>query len=289
MKILTIGSGFIADHLPYKIMSERLAVDAKQISAILDYYKPEAIVNCIGKTGRPNIDWCESHKVETSVANVAIPLLLAEACEKRSIHMVQVGSGCIYSGSSPSAMEHYQMNCFGGNGHQKWTEDTGWKEDNYANPVSYYSKSKYACDLILGELDHVTTLRIRMPISTKNHPRNLINKLKGYSHIIDIPNSVTFMDDLVRCVDWTIQNRLKGVFHVTNPTPLTAVQVMREYQKYVPSHTFEIISGAELDAITSAKRSNCITDSSKLSNAGFTMTPSDDALKSCMMEYIKNI
>jgi hypothetical protein len=64
---------------------------------------------------------------------------------------------------------------------------------------------------------------------------------------------------------------------------------MREYQKYVPSHTFEIISGAELDTITSAKRSNCITDSSKLSNAGFSMTPSEDALQKCMMEYIKNI
>lgn len=269
MKILTIGSGFIAEHLPYKIMSERLAVDSKQITAILDYYKPEIIVNCIGKTGRPNIDWCESHKAETAIANVTIPLLLAEACEKRSIHMIQVGSGCIYSGDASTK--------------------TGWKENDYANPVSYYSKSKYACDLILGEMSHVSTLRIRMPISTKNHSRNLINKLKGYSHIIDIPNSVTFMDDLVRCVDWSVQNRPPGIFHVTNPNPLTAVQVMSEYRKYVPSHTFKIISGAELDAITSAKRSNCITDSSKLSNAGFTMTPSEEALQSCMMEYVKNV
>lgn len=277
MKILTIGGGFVADHLPYKILNERIAIASGYIDLMLDEHKPDVLVNCIGKTGRPNVDWCESNKEATAVANTALPILLAEACAKKSVHLIQIGSGCIYFGPSPCK------------GETSGAKDPGWREDDFANPKSFYSKTKYACDLMLGSMKHVTTLRIRMPISTQNNPRNLINKLKGYKQVIDIPNSVTFMDDLTRCVDWAIKGTHTGIFHVTNPEPITAAQVMREYQKYVPSHTFEIIDEAQLDSMTVAKRSNCIIDSSKLKRAGFTMTPSQEALENCMAEYAKNI
>ena len=126
-----------------------------------------------------------------------------------------------------------------------------------------------------------------MPLSTKNNPRNFINKVKGYDKIIDIPNSVTFMDDFVRCVDWAIKEQKTGIFHVTNPDPISAVQTMIEYQKYIPDHKFSIINEKELDKITIAKRSNCILNTDKLSAAGFNMTPSKDALKECMLNYFK--
>jgi len=64
---------------------------------------------------------------------------------------------------------------------------------------------------------------------------------------------------------------------------------MREYQKYVPDHKFEVISEAELDSLTVAKRSNCIIYSRKLLSVGFKMTPSQEALESCMATYVKNL
>lgn len=270
MNIFTVGAGFVADHLNYQKIVERFDTSSKQIEHLLDIYKPDVLINCIGKTGRPNVDWCEANKETTASTNTALPILLAEACAKKSIHLIQIGSGCIYFGESPHA-------------------DSAWREDDFANPKSYYSKSKYACDLMLGGMKHVTTLRIRMPISTKNNQRNLINKLRGYKQVIDIPNSVTFMDDLVRCVDWAAKGTYTGTYHVTNPEPVTAAQVMREYQKYNPSHTFEIINEQQLDNLTIAKRSNCILSSEKLKSSGFTMTPSEKALKNCMAEYVKSL
>jgi dTDP-4-dehydrorhamnose reductase len=276
MKILTIGGGFVAEHLPYEVVSARINSE-EDVANVIKHYKPNVIVNCIGKTGRPNVDWCESHKEETAFANVAVPIMLAKGTAAAGVHLVQIGSGCIYFGPSPCK------------GETSGARDPGWREDDFANPKSFYSKTKYACDLMLGSLSHVTTLRIRMPISTQNTSRNLINKLKGYKQVIDIPNSVTFMSDLTRCVDWAIKGSHTGIFHVTNPEPITAAQVMQEYQKYVPSHTFEIIDEAQLDSMTVAKRSNCIIDSSKLKRAGFHMTPSQEALENCMAEYAKNI
>lgn len=315
MKILTLGNGFVSNHLPYEKILDRVYTDPENLDYILSKQKPDVIVNCIGKTGRPNVDECETNKTETYTANVALPALIAEWCHNHNVHLIQMGSGCIFFGESPNY--HYVQ----GNGNPipdpiktyslgdpnyelYWAKsfqrdlnlvlpykriDNGWREEDFANPKSYYSKTKYACDLLLGQMPNVTTLRLRMPVSTKNDPRNFINKVKGYRQVIDIPNSMTIMDDLVRCVDWAAKESKFGIYHVVNPEPITAAQVMREYQKYVPSHKFEIINEEQLDALVTAKRSNCILDTSKLNEAGFFMTPSEEALKNCMAVYAENI
>lgn len=294
---MSIGAGFVSDHLPYKRIDERI-VNFDDIFYVLDEHKPDVLINCIGKTGRPNVDWCESHKEETAFANVAVPVMLAEKCAVHGIRLIQIGSGCIYFGESPnygtvqadgSPIPEGFVKYGGTILHPCRKVDSGWREEDFANPKSFYSKTKYACDLVLGAMKHVTTLRIRMPVSTQNNPRNLINKLRGYKQVIDIPNSMTFMDDLARCVEWVIQGDHSGVFHVTNPEPLTAAQIMREYQKYVPEHSFEIITEQQLDQMTTAKRSNCILSSDKLRQAGFQMTPSQEALEKCMAAYVKNL
>lgn len=284
MKALVLGSGFVADHLPYERIPERVQLQWYETRDMLARYRPDILINCLGRTGRPNVDWCEANKQETAEANVSIPIMLAEICAKLDIRFLHFGSGCIYFGESPHAS--YE-NIDDGNlclGHIK--TDLGWKEDDFANPKSYYSKTKYACDLAIGSQPHVTVLRLRMPISDKNSSRNLINKLRGYQQIIDIPNSVTFMSDLTRCVDWVVNNKVSGIYHVTNPEPLTAARIMREYQKHVPGHQFSVITEEQLDKITIAKRSNCILNTDKLKNAGFTMTSSEEALEQCMNNYM---
>lgn len=269
MKILTLGKGFVSDHLPYKTIFDRLTPDSKQIESVLDAYKPDVLINCIGKTGSPNVDWCEDHKHETATANTVIPALVAEACHKRSIHFIHIGSGCIFYGESPGT--------------------NGWKENDFANPESYYSKTKYAADLLIGSLPNTSILRVRMPISDKNHERNLLNKLRKYNKLIDIPNSMTFMADFVKCIDWCANNHKTGMYHVTNPGALTAVQIMNEYKKYVPEHNFQVINEQQLGNLTIAKRSNCILDAGKLLADGFEMTPAEEALKVCVSTYMRNI
>lgn len=280
MKVLTLGNGFVADHLPYdRILkgSERVHPHQEDLDYLLSRDKPDVIVNCLGKTGRPNVDWCEAHKTETYMANVTMPLMIAEWCEHNNVHLINIGSGCIYFGPSP-----YK-------GHAGGAKDPGWREDDFAKPESFYSKTKYACDMMIGSLPHVTTLRIRMPVSDKFVPRNLITKLKGYKQVIDIPNSMTIMSDLVRCIDWVATNQPGGIWHVANPQPMTAARIMQEYQKYFPEHQFEIITEGQLDQLTIAKRSNCILNTDKLRAAGFKMSDSEEALANCMAEYVQDM
>ena len=273
--------------MPYEIANYRITPNEDDMLELIDQYKPDVIINATGFCGKPNIDQCELERTKTYMSNVVIPLMIAEQCERHNIHLIHIGSGCIYFGESPNKkyiVETYDKNP---NGFAEY--DNGWVEDDFANPQSFYSKTKYSCDLALGSMKNVTTLRIRMPISEKNNPRNLINKLKVYSSIIDIPNSVTFVSDLVRCIDWATKNTKNGIYHVVNPEPLTAADIMREYQKYVPDHKFNIITEKELDKITAAKRSNCILNGDKLLKAGFQMTTSKESLIDCMLKYSKNI
>lgn len=288
MKIMTWGDGFIGKHLPYPKIEQRLSIDPMLIGTTLDLHKPDVIINCIGFCGHPNIDECETKKTKTYYSNVIMPALLASECEKAGIHLIHIGSGCIFTGPSPHQKENKIWNQYSLN-YSSTFKELGWREDDFANPQSFYSKTKYACDLAIGSLPNVTTLRIRMPISPKNDPRNFINKIRGYKQVINIPNSVTMLDDLVRCVDWVARYHMTGIYHVVNPQPITATQVMKEFQKYDKNHTFEIITEDQLNKITFAKRSNCILDTTKLNKAGFFMMPSNEALEQCMINYIKNI
>lgn len=277
-KVLVVGNGFVASHLPsdYNRTDWRVYPAGFNIENLLITYKPDVLINAIGFCGSPNIDQCEVEKVKTNEANTLIPIMLANECEKQSVQLVHIGSGCVFCGENPGSFSEMG----------EYFDSGGWKETDFANPASYYARTKYATDLVLEQISCACILRIRMPISSKNHPRNLINKLRGYKQIIDIPNSMTFMSDLVRCIAWVIEKEVRGIYNVVNPEPTSAKAIMEAYQSLIPEHQFEVISEKQLDALTKAKRSNCILNGAKLKEAGFHMTPTRTALELCMQDYI---
>jgi hypothetical protein len=48
--------------LKYEYATARLE-NREGIIADIERVKPTHIMNCAGVTGRPNVDWCEDHKV----------------------------------------------------------------------------------------------------------------------------------------------------------------------------------------------------------------------------------
>jgi 3,5-epimerase/4-reductase len=107
-RYLVIGpNGWIGQKLVSLLHSQNADVhttlarmeDMASISAALDEIKPDCVINCAGKTGRPNIDWCEDHRVETVESNVIGTLVVASECAKRGIHLTVLATGC----KSPSS------------------------------------------------------------------------------------------------------------------------------------------------------------------------------------------
>ena len=91
MKILLLGrTGYLGTQfltLYPDAVTPRVDIgNPEAVSALLEAEKPDVVINAAGKTGRPNVDWCEDHKEETLHANVLGPLVLLEECAKRDIY-----------------------------------------------------------------------------------------------------------------------------------------------------------------------------------------------------------
>jgi dTDP-4-dehydrorhamnose reductase len=276
--ILVLGNGFIASHLNYNKTNYRIEPDKKyNIENLLNIHKPDVIINTIGFCGSPNIDQCETEKEKTYTINTIIPVMLANECEKHSVRFIHIGSGCVSYGLSPNARYNIAS--------KNKIFEPGWKENDFANPLSYYSKTKYSADLLMSDLKNVCILRIRMPVSSKNHPRNLLNKLLSYKQIIDVENSITFLDDFIAAVDFIIQNNKTGIYNIASPIPLKHSDLLDEYNKYIP-HIYEKIKPNELNTV--ATRSNCILDINKIQNEGFVFTDTYERMRATIKDYVEN-
>lgn len=112
--------------IPFEYGNGRLQ-DQSSLLADFRTVKPTHVFNAAGLTGRPNADWCESHRPETITTNVAGVLILAELCREQGVLMMNFASGCIFDYDDA----HPQ-----GSG-------IGFHEDDAPNyTASFYSKTK---------------------------------------------------------------------------------------------------------------------------------------------------
>jgi dTDP-4-dehydrorhamnose reductase len=277
MKYLIFGkdSGWLAkkfnNFLEDSLISEVDITDLPAIRRELEEVSPEVVINAAGITGRPNIDWCEEHKLETVAGNVSGALNIEFACAERNIYWAHLSSGCVFQGSGPY--------------------NKGFMEDDKSAPPSFYSYTKHWTDEILKNFP-VLIIRLRLPIDNEPGPRNLIDKLVKYPRIIDSENSVTVIPDLMFAMKKLIEKRKTGVYHVVNPGTIRPSEIMMLYKEMIdPSHQFEIISGDDLYKMGLAKatRSNCVLNTGKLEEEGIILAPIQERIKEVLLEYKKHL
>jgi 3,5-epimerase/4-reductase len=275
MKILVIGKGYVGKRCAdawgeEAVLSDKRINTTEDILQLLEEHQPDVVLNAAGVKGKPNVDWCETHQLETILGNVKLPIIIAEACQKKNIYLLHIGSGCIYYGSS--------------------LDPKGWKEDDFANPSAVYTKCKYAADLALSTLPNVGIARIRMPLDYIPDDGNIIDKLARYDKIIDVENSLTIVDDMVDVFYQLLEKKACGIFHVTNPGTIKHREIIALYKELVdPQKTNEWISEEDLVAqnLVSNGRSTNKLQSENLEKIGITMRPSDEALRDSMEKYAK--
>lgn len=80
----------------YACATSRLE-NARAVAEELDLVQPRRVLHMAGLTGSPNVDWCDSNRLETIRVNTYGTLNLVEMCHQRGIHMTYYGTGCIYN------------------------------------------------------------------------------------------------------------------------------------------------------------------------------------------------
>lgn len=214
-------------------------------------HRIDRVLILAGLTGRPNVDWCEDHKQETVHTNVAGVLNVVHICSKLGVHVTYLGTGCIY--------EYDEEHPIGG---KTFTEED---KPNFSG--SYYSKTKAIVEEFLQNYDNVLTLRIRMPIPGNliDEERSFVYKILNYAKIVDVPNSMSVLPDLIPVLVDMAEKGLTGVYNFVNPGAVSHNQIMELYKRHVdPEHTWTNFTLEEQAEILKAGRSNCELDASKL-------------------------
>lgn len=215
----------------------------------IERIKPDSIINTAGIIGNPNVDWCEDHKEETIRTNVIGTLNLVDIAYIYKLHVTNISTGCIYEYDKAHPM---------GSG-------IGFTEEDPPNfDGSFYSRSKIKMESLLLEYSNVLNLRVKMPLSVELD-KGFVGKIARYKKLVNVPNSLCVLDDLLPiAVDMTLKE-VKGNFNFVNPGTLSHNQVMDLYIKYIdPNHTYENFTLEEQDKILKARRANAELSAEKL-------------------------
>ena len=268
--ILILGKGFIGQSLRGELDCKidgsiiRCFSDAEKL---VKKYNPKIIINCVGITGRRNVDGCEFQKDRALLANSFVPLMLAEAALRNNIKLVHISSGCIFNFD-------YKKN-------KPLKEDS---QDYFFK--LFYSRSKIYAERPLEALAkeyNILIARIRIPLLNARHPKNVLDKLIKYKKVIDVPNSVTYIPDFIRAIKHLLKIDARGVYNVVNKGGLRYPELMKVYQKYVPAFKFKVIALNKLGLV----RTNLLLSARKLEESGFKVRGINSVLEECVKEYIK--
>ena len=267
--ILILGKGFIGERLQKALncrITDAWIKSYKDAEKIIKKFKPGIIINCIGITGKNNVDDCESDIDAVLLANSFIPVILAEACLRNNIKLVHISSGCIFN--------------------YDYKKDRPLKEDSQSYYFRlFYSRSKIYSERAIEKLArdyNILIVRLRIPLTNESHPKNLLNKLLKYNKVIDIPNSVTYIPDFIKAVKHLIRINARGLYNVVNKGSLRYPELMRAYQKYSPGYKFKLVSVKSLRLV----RTDLILSVSKLEKTGFKVRHIKSVLDECVKGYL---
>lgn len=230
---------------------------------------PDRIICTTGRTSGGscnNIDYLESlDKTGINIRdNLQGPLNLGAISNILNIHTTYLGTGCIY---------HYDDT------HLIPTEDSidsirGFTESDKPNFFgSQYSIVKGVTDQLIRQYGNVLNARIRMPITPDlTSPRNFISKILTYENVIDMPNSMSVLPDLLPIlVDMSV-NKTTGTVNLTNEGVISPADVIELYKLYInPNHTYNRIPLSQL--VTTGKRSNNYLHTDRLKELGYNNIP----------------
>jgi len=273
------GRGWIGGHFEaelhrqgWEVVHATSRADCRE--AVMDEIikeKASHLVSLIGRTHGPGfstIDYLEQPgKLQENIRdNLYGPLVLAEAARETGRHLLYMGTGCIFTGSTD----------------ELFTEDDA---PNFFG--SAYSTVKGFTDQLMAAYRQTLNVRIRMPIHSQDNPRNFITKIIQYRKINSIPNSMTVLDDIIPLLVKAMERRIVGTLNAVNPGVIEHSEILRMYRDFQnPSHTWEELDTKELmnGGHVVAARSNNHLDTTRIKTLFPELPPLRESVERILRE-----
>lgn len=255
------GTGFIGNYiiselnkhnLSYVLSANRIYKYDDVLSDI-NIYKPTFIISAAGFSTPTNIDFYENNSEDLILTNTTGNLILADLTSRYNIHLTLIMSGCIYSYPNDKNIDYYDKKYM-------YTEDD---TPNFSGSI--YSSNRIGTEYFLSYYTNICILRLRMPISNDMNSKSLITKIVNYRTVINIPNSMSILEDVIPFITIVMNKKLTGRYNLVNTGIITHPEILELYKLYVnPDYNYSIITEDEQNKKLLAKRSNCHISNDKV-------------------------
>ena len=258
--------------------------DETYLKSEIELINPTHIISFIGRTHGQidnikytTIDYLEQpNKLPENLRdNLYSPLLLAHICKSKNIHYTYIGTGCIFKYDETHPFEK---------------EDNGFVEQDKPNFFgSAYSIVKGFTDRLMNLYkDCVLNLRIRMPVTEEENPRNFITKIITYKKICSIKNSMSVLPELLPIILDMMKNNTVGTMNFTNPGLISHNDILDMYKEIVdPYFVYDNFSVEEQREIIACDRSNNYLDTNRLESLYPNILNIKDSVRKCLYSYKK--
>lgn len=286
MILLLGGTGYVGQ--AFRSLLEARNIEYRSISrANSDYTDRDCLINLIretnarflinaaGYTGKPNVDACELFKADCLAGNAVLPGTIREACEATGLSWGHVSSGCIFTGTREDGKGFAETDppnfCF--------------RTDN----CSFYSGCKALGEECLEGAENTFIWRLRIPFNHIDSKRNYLSKLMRYPRLLKATNSISHLDEFVRCCWETWEKQVPfGIYNVTNTGFVETQQVVELIKKELKlEREFDFFDDEDqfMDLAAKTPRSNCVMDNSKLLATGIQISTVEEAITSSLRQW----
>jgi dTDP-4-dehydrorhamnose reductase len=289
--------------LPFIPLS-RSALDYTRFELLFGYVRriqPKFLINAAGFSGRPNVDGCETDRMQTFQANTLLPQTISRVCLMTNTPFGHVSSGSVYTGAKifeggdlrvEKDLGRREVRSLYEANPERFFGFTELDEPNFSfrsPPCSFHSGTKALAEEALRGGSQTYIWRCRLPFNERDHPCNLLTKLQSYPRVFDHITSISHVDDYAgACLDLVQVGASYGLYNVCNPGAVTTRQVAQMLQEQLkPSKPLKFWESDEefYRAGAKAPRSSCILDVSKLTRAGVQLRTAEEALGDALTRW----
>jgi dTDP-4-dehydrorhamnose reductase len=206
----SLGSCLISNQSGFIYQSLDIT-EEDSILQIFEKYKPDFVINTAAMT---NVDACEDDKELCDKINVTAVNYLSTACEKFNSHLIHISTDFIFDG-----------------------ENGPYREDDVANPLSYYGLSKWKSEQLLQQSNcKWAILRTIILYGTaENLQRNNIvlwgrQALKDGQELNIIDDqfrSPTLAEDLAEACRLVIEKQAIGVYNASGKDQMSIYEMVK--------------------------------------------------------------
>ncbi|QPH41177.1 SDR family oxidoreductase [Pedobacter endophyticus] len=191
-------------------------LDSKQVRDVIERYKPDAIIHTAAMT---NVDTAEANKELCYALNVNAVQTLISLCEEKNIQLVHLSTDFIFDGANGP-----------------------YKEDDAANPLSYYGESKVLAEELFKDskanwaiLRTILVYGITSDMSRSNivlWAKGALEKGLPINVVNDQWRMPTLAEDLAEACLLAVEKQANGIYHISGKDYMSIADLVRKVADY---------------------------------------------------------